>query len=134
MPTPALSDTTTQGIRVGATAFYLPEESVPDERRFVFGYRIVICNESSVPATLRSRHWVIIDANGQVEEVKGEGVVGEQPRLMPGAGFKYTSYCPLATTWGTMEGTYQFETDEGETFDVKIGRFYLSKEKPQSKE
>ena len=129
MPTPALSDTTTQGIRVGATAFYLPEESIPEERRYMFGYRIVICNEGSVAAKLRSRHWVIIDANGNLEEVKGEGVVGEQPRLMPGAGFKYTSYCPLHTTWGTMEGTYQFETDEGEMFEVKIGRFYLAKEK-----
>jgi len=128
MPTPTLSDTTTHGIRVGATAFYLPEESLPDERRYMFGYRIVICNESGITATLRTRHWVIIDANGHVEEVKGKGVVGEHPRLSPGEGFKYTSYCPLPTTWGTMEGSYQFETDEGETLEVKIGRFYLAKE------
>jgi ApaG protein len=126
MPTPALSDTTTHGIRVGATAFYLPDESIPEENRFVFGYRIVIVNESNATATLRSRHWVIIDGDGNVEEVKGEGVVGQQPRLGPGEGFKYTSYCPLTTQWGTMEGTYQFESDDGDRFDVKIGRFYLT--------
>src|SRR3954468_3167088 len=123
MPTPALSDTSTEGIRVGATAFYLPGESDPDAHRYVFGYRIVIVNEGQVTATLRSRHWVITDAEGHVEEVKGQGVIGEQPRLAPGDGFKYTSYCPLATSWGTMEGTYQFEREDGSLFDVKIGRF-----------
>ena len=132
MPTPALSDMTTHGIRVGATAFFLPEESAPTEKRFLFGYRIVIVNEGTVPATLRSRHWVIIDAKGTVEEVKGAGVVGQQPRLVPGDGFKYTSYCPLTTEWGTMEGSYEFETDGGEKFDVKIGRFYLAKNKPEA--
>jgi ApaG protein len=129
MPTPALSDTITNGIRVGATAFYLPEESLPEESRFVFGYRIVIVNEGTTAVTLRSRHWTIIDGDGNVEEVKGEGVVGQQPRLAPGEGFKYTSYCPLRTEWGTMEGTYQFESDEGEPFPVMIGRFYLTKSK-----
>jgi ApaG protein len=126
MPTPALSDTTTDGIRVGATAFYIPEESAPEEERYVFGYRIVIVNEGSVPATLRSRHWVIIDAEGQIKEVNGDGVVGQQPRLAPGQAFKYTSYCPLTTAWGTMEGSYQFTRDTGEAFDVVIGRFYLA--------
>ena len=130
-PTPPLSDTTTNGIRVGATAFYLPEESSPHEKRFLFGYRIVIVNEGKLTATLRTRHWIIIDANGTVEEVKGEGVVGQKPRLGPGEGFKYTSYCPLTTEWGTMEGDYEFHTDTGETFRVKIGRFYLAKTKQQ---
>jgi ApaG protein len=130
MPTPALSDTTTNGIRVGATAFFLPEESSPDDRRYVYGYRIVIVNEGNVPATLRSRHWTIIDSNGSVEEVRGPGVVGQHPRLAPGEGFKYHSCCPLRTPWGTMEGTYQFETDEGEQFDVVIGRFYLTEKSP----
>ena len=125
MPTPALSDTTTHGIRVGATAFYLPEESQPGEGRYVFGYRIVIVNESDTTATLRTRYWKIIDAAGAVEEVNGEGVVGQQPRLGPGEGFKYTSYCPLHTPWGTMEGFYRFERDGGEPFEVRIGRFYL---------
>jgi len=129
MATQALSDTTTQGIRVGATAFYLPQESSPEQSQFVFGYRIVIVNEGETAARLRSRHWVIIDAEGHVEEVKGPGVVGEQPRLEPTQGFKYTSYCQLATPWGTMEGTYQFERDDGAKFDVRIGRFFLAREK-----
>jgi len=127
MTTPALSDTVTNGIRVGATAFYLPDESTPDEKRFIFGYRIVIVNEGQAPATLRSRHWVIIDGAGKVDEVRGEGVIGQQPRLAPGDGFKYTSYCPLTTEWGTMEGEYQFEAEGGEMFPVKIGRFYLTR-------
>src|SRR4051812_4533476 len=100
MPTPVLSDTTTEGVRVGATGFYLAGESAPEENRYVFGYRIVIVNEGAIAATLRSRHWIIIDGNGHVEEVKGAGVVGEQPRLGPTEGFKYTSYCPLSTPWG----------------------------------
>jgi ApaG protein len=129
MSTPALSDTITNGIRVGATAFHLPDESSPEEHHFLFGYRIVIVNEGKVPATLRQRHWIIIDANGTIEEAKGEGVVGQQPRLAPGDGFKYTSYCPLTTEWGTMEGTYEFETDDGMRFPVKIGRFYLARDK-----
>ena len=129
--TPPLSDTTTHGIRVGATAFYLPDESVPDEKRFLFGYRIVIVNEGRITVTLRSRHWTIIDAKSTVEEVHGEGVVGQQPRLAPGDGFKYTSYCPLSTEWGTMEGYYEFETESGERLPVKIGRFYLAKTKRQ---
>jgi ApaG protein len=129
MTTPALSDTTTDGIRVGATAFYLPEESDVDGKRYVFGYRIVIVNDGSQNATLRTRYWKIIDAKGNIDEVRGDGVVGEQPRLAPGQAFKYTSYCPLPTEWGTMEGTYQFERDDGEKFDVKIGRFYLAVKK-----
>ena len=102
---------------------------MPDEHRFLFGYRIVIVNEGKITVTLRSRHWVIIDGNGTIEEVRGEGVVGQQPKLAPGDGFKYTSYCPLRTEWGTMEGTYLFETEKGETLDVKIGRFYLARER-----
>ena len=132
MPTPALSDTITNGIRVGATAYYLPDESIPGEHRYVFGYRIVIVNEGTAPATLRSRFWKIIDADGSIEEVRGPGVVGQQPRLAAGEGFKYTSYCPLKTEWGTMEGAYQFETDDGDAFEVKIGRFYLAKNKTQA--
>ncbi len=129
MSTPALSDTITHGIRVGATAFYLPEESAPEQRKFLFGYRIVIANEGRLTATLRSRHWRIIDGTGKIDEVRGEGVVGQQPRLAPGGAFKYTSYCPLSTAWGTMEGEFEFETDGGEKIEVKIGRFYLAKNK-----
>jgi len=131
MPTPALSDTLTDGIRVGATAFFLPHESDPERKRYVFGYRVVILNEGSRTATLRTRRWTIIDAEGTVEEVQGAGVVGEQPRLVPNQAFKYTSYCPLKTQWGTMEGTYQFEREDGEVFDVKIGRFYLAMDKAE---
>jgi ApaG protein len=125
MATPEMSDTTTQGIRVGATAYYLPEESEPDERRWVFGYTIVIVNSGDDAAQLLSRHWVIIDAHGRREEVEGPGVVGETPRLAPGQAFKYQSFCPLRTEWGTMEGTYRFRRDDGSEFDAVIGRFYL---------
>jgi ApaG protein len=125
MSTPTLSDVTTDGVRVGATAFYLPEQSDPAERRYVFGYTIVISNQGDAPAQLLSRHWVIIDANGQREEVNGPGVVGKTPRLEPGQAFKYQSFCPLKTPWGTMEGEYQMRRDNGETFDARIDRFYL---------
>ena len=120
-----MSDTTTQGVRIGATAFYLPEESNADESNFVFGYRIVIVNDGDKPATLLSRHWIIIDADGNREEVRGPGVVGQTPRLGAGEGFKYNSFCPLPTPWGTMEGSFRMQRDNGETFEARIGRFYL---------
>ena len=132
MATPEMSDTTTEGVRVGAAAFYLPEQSDPDERRFVFGYTIVIANEGDRPAKLLSRHWVIIDAEGRREDVRGPGVVGETPRLEPGQAFKYQSFCPLRTAWGTMEGTYTFRRDDGERLEVKIGRFYLMMPKQEA--
>lgn len=124
-----MSDVTTSGIRVGATAFFLPDESQPEERRYLFGYNIVIVNHSDSPAQLVSRHWVIIDAHGQRQDVEGPGVIGQTPRLTPGQAFKYQSFCPLPTEWGTMEGTYRFRRDDGETFDVEIGRFFLVKER-----
>ena len=126
MSTPELSDTLTDGIRVGASAYYIPDQSDPDRQQFSFGYNIVIVNSGAEPAQLISRHWIIIDAHGRREEVKGPGVVGQTPRLQPGEGFKYTSYCPLKTRWGTMEGTYTMRRDNGETFQVQIGRFYLT--------
>jgi ApaG protein len=126
MPTPEMSDTTTQGVRVGATAYYLPEQSDPDDNKYLFGYTIVVANQGDSPVRLVSRHWIIIDGKGQREEVRGPGVVGKTPRLEPGQAFKYQSFCPLPTAWGTMEGTYQMERDDGETFDAAIGRFYLS--------
>ena len=125
MPTPEMSEELTEGIRVGASAFYLPQESDPDERRFAFGYTIVIANEGERPARLLSRHWVIIDAEGRREEVRGPGVVGETPRLEPGQAFKYQSMCPLRTPWGTMEGSYTMRRDDGERFEARVGRFYL---------
>lgn len=125
MSTPELSDTTTEGVRVGATGYYLPEQSDSAMPRFVFGYTIVIANVGDSPAQLISRHWIIIDAHGRREDVEGEGVIGKQPRLEPGQAFKYQSFCPLRTTWGTMEGTYRMRRDDGSEFDARIGRFYL---------
>jgi ApaG protein len=129
---PALQETVTNGIRVSATGFYVPGESVPAEGRYLFGYRVEITNEGNAAVTLRRRHWIIIDGEGTEEEVRGDGVVGQQPRLAPGEGFKYTSYCPLTTEWGTMEGTYEFETDTGERMAAKIGRFYLGVNKRET--
>lgn len=126
MPTPEYSDTTTEGVRVGATAFFLPEHSDPQEDRYVFGYTIVIANHSDAPVQLLSRHWVIIDGTGHREEVRGPGVIGQKPRLEPGQAFKYQSFCPLSTPWGTMEGSYQMRRENGDAFEVKIGRFYLT--------
>ena len=128
MSTPEFSDDVTEGVRVGATAYYLPEESDPDARRFVFGYTIVVANQGDAPVQLVSRHWVIIDAHGRREDVEGEGVVGQQPRLEPGQAFKYQSFCPLKTPWGTMEGTYQMRRDDGSTFEARIARFFLRTE------
>ena len=121
-----MSDTTTQGVRVGAAAYYLPDQSEPEEHKYLFGYNIVVSNEGDAPAQLVSRHWVIIDASGHREEVRGPGVVGQTPRLEPGQAFKYQSFCPLRTPWGTMEGTYKMRRDDGEMFDAQIGRFFLS--------
>jgi ApaG protein len=130
MATPEMSDTVTQGVRVGATAYFLPEESDPDDRKFLFGYTIVIRNDGDQPVQLVSRYWRIIDSNGREEEVRGPGVVGQTPRLEPGQSFKYQSFCPLKTSWGTMEGEYDMRRGDGSTFKAKIGRFYLTSPKP----
>lgn len=126
MATPEMSDTTTEGVRVGATAYFLPDESDPDDRKYLFGYTIVIKNDSDKPVQLVSRTWTIIDGNGKREEVRGPGVVGQTPRIEPGEAFKYQSYCPLKTPWGTMEGTYEMKRDDGSTFKASIARFYLT--------
>jgi len=124
--TPEMSDATTHGIRIGATAFYLPDESDGDEGKHVFGYRIVIHNTTDQTVQLTHRRWHVIDGNGNDREVWGEGVVGQQPTLEPGKAFKYTSWAPLETPWGTMEGVYTFRDEQGETFDARIERFYLT--------
>lgn len=126
MPAPDMSDTTTHGFRVGATAFFLPEESDPDQQSYTFGYRIVISNEGDRPARLVSRQWDIIDADGHHREVEGAGVVGQSPHLPPGQAFKYTSFAILKTDWGTMEGQFTMQDDAGETFTIDIGRFWLT--------
>ncbi len=105
---------------------YLDEQSTPEQNRYVFAYTIHLRNRGNQPAQLLSRHWVITDANGRVEEVRGEGVVGEQPRLRPGEGFEYTSGAVLETTVGTMAGAYQWITDDGTRFEAPIPRFTLS--------
>jgi ApaG protein len=113
-------------ITVAAQAFYLEEQSNPERDRYVFAYTILIQNQGNIPAKLLSRHWVITDANGKVEEVRGEGVVGEQPYLRPGEGFQYTSGAILATAVGSMKGSYQMLADDGVTFDADIPSFVLS--------
>lgn len=120
------SDTLTDGIRVHARAWLLEEESDPDARLYVYGYRIRITNEGSERAQLLSRRWIILDGNNHREEVSGEGVVGNQPDLGPGEMFEYVSRCPLRTEWGTMEGSYSFVRPDGGTFEARIGRFFLA--------
>lgn len=120
------SEALTRGIRVRVQSRYLPERSQPDQFQWLFIYEIRISNEGDRAARLISRHWIITDGNGHVEEVKGEGVVGEQPLLEPGESFEYTSGCSLKTPFGTMEGTYQMVTSSGESFDAAIAPFSLS--------
>ncbi|WP_432799259.1 Co2+/Mg2+ efflux protein ApaG [Poriferisphaera sp. WC338] len=130
MGCPEFSDTTTHDIRVGASAYYLPDESDPDESQYFFGYRILIQNNSDKRVQLLSRHWHIIDGEGDRREVQGNGVVGEQPILEPGNAFKYTSFCQLPTHWGTMEGVYHMrDLDHNESFEIAIGRFWLTTSK-----
>ena len=118
--------TTPHKIRVDVDTSYLAEQSNPGERRYVFSYTITIRNEGSVPARLLTRHWVITDSNGKVQEVRGEGVVGEQPYLKPGQGFRYSSGAVLETPVGAMQGSYQMVTDEGAQFDAPIAAFRLA--------
>lgn len=120
------SDTVTQGIRVQVVARYDPSRSNPHQNQWFFLYTVTLTNEGSITTQLISRHWIITNANGKVEEVKGPGVVGEQPILAPGQSFEYTSGCPLPTSFGTMHGTYQMITAKGEQFDATIAPFTLS--------
>src|SRR5688572_10777456 len=116
------SDTTTNDIRIQAEAQYMPQDMLPPEladgsktprRHFVFRYKITMVNVGKAPAKLLSRHWVIVDSESRREEVRGKGVIGEYPRLGPGESYSYSSFCPIATSWGTMEGSYTFERDDG---------------------
>jgi ApaG protein len=115
----------TRDIEVVVEPFYLEDQSDPDDDRYVWSYRIVISNNSNVAVRLVMRYWHITDQNGQVDEVTGPGVVGEQPRLGPGDTYEYSSGCPLDTPSGMMFGHYQMETDNGEVFDVDIPAFSL---------
>jgi ApaG protein len=113
-------------IRVEVETSYLEDQSEPRERRFVFAYTITIRNEGEVPAKLMTRHWVITDADGHVREVRGDGVVGEQPYLLPGQGFRYSSGAVLETPVGAMHGSYQMVGDDGARFDAPIPAFRLA--------
>jgi ApaG protein len=120
------SEATTRGVRVAVVSEYAPDRSRPQDQQWFFLYTITITNEGTETVQLLSRHWIITNAAGLVEEVRGPGVVGEQPVLEPRESFTYTSGCPLTTSFGTMEGTYQMVTPSGEAFDVKIAPFTLS--------
>ena len=113
-------------IKVVAQSFYIESQSAPEQNRFVFAYTITIQNEGTVPAKLLSRHWIITDSNGKVEEVRGEGVVGEKPYLRPGEGFQYTSGAVIETPVGSMRGSYQLLADDGVAFDTDIPVFTLA--------
>ncbi|HKT72482.1 MAG TPA: Co2+/Mg2+ efflux protein ApaG [Steroidobacteraceae bacterium] len=119
-------DTVEHKIRVDVETSYLDEQSDPKERRYVFSYTITIRNEGQVAARLLTRHWVITDANGKVQEVRGDGVVGEQPYLKPGQGFRYSSGAVLETPVGAMQGSYQMIADDGLRFDAPIPAFRLA--------
>ena len=121
-----MSDTTTNGIRVQVKTMFLPDGSSPRENQYNFAYHITITNVGSETAQLISRHWIITDAEGDTQEVRGPGVVGEQPVLEPGASFEYTSYCPLKTNVGTMQGSYQMVRPNGELFEARIAPFTLA--------
>lgn len=113
-------------INVSVKTAYIEAQSAPETNRYVFAYTVTITNAGTVPARLLSRHWVITDANEKVQEVRGEGVVGEQPHLAPGASFQYTSGTMIETPVGSMHGTYQMIADDGTEFDAEIPRFVLS--------
>ena len=120
------SEAVTRGIRVNVTSQYSPERSQPSKNQWFFLYTIEISNEGTETVQLVTRHWIITDATGHVEEVKGPGVVGQQPMLAPGEAFEYTSGCPLTSPFGMMQGTYQMVNQDGEQFDVEIAQFQLS--------
>jgi ApaG protein len=113
-------------IEVDAMTNYLESQSAPEADRYVFAYTITIRNAGKAPARLVARHWIITDANGKVQEVRGEGVVGEKPHLSPGEAFRYTSAAMIETPVGTMRGEYQMVSDEGEYFDAEIPSFTLA--------
>jgi len=117
--------TTTRDVMVSVEPFYLEEQSAPEENHYVWAYRVRIENQGEKTVQLLTRHWKITDANGNLQEVRGEGVVGEQPILEPGESFEYTSGTPLATPSGIMVGTYRLERGNGEIFDARIPAFSL---------
>jgi ApaG protein len=115
----------TNGVRVDVENYYVQEKSVPAMNQYLFGYEITITNENPEPVQLLHRHWVITDALGRTDEVKGPGVVGKQPRLKPGESFTYDSFCPLPTPFGSMRGSFKMMRDNGELFDAEVPLFSL---------
>ena len=113
-------------IEVEVESEFIPGQSSPDEKRYVFAYTITISNRGSVPAKLLTRHWLITDGNAEIQEVRGDGVVGVQPHLKPGQSFKYTSGTIIKTPVGTMQGSYQMVADDGSKFDAVIAPFSLA--------
>lgn len=121
------TDVLPPAIQVDVKTTYIEDQSSPDQNRYVFAYTITIRNEGGSTAKLLTRHWVISDANGNVQEVHGEGVVGEQPYIQPGSSFKYTSGTVIETPVGSMHGSYQMLSAQGEPFDAPIPAFTLSR-------
>ena len=120
------SEAVTRGVRVQVQSEYAPERSEPGRNQWFFLYTVTITNESPETVQLLTRHWIITNGTGHVDEVRGPGVVGKQPILKSGESFEYTSGCPLTTPSGLMEGTYQMITEAGERFDAKVAPFTLS--------
>ena len=125
-----MSDTVTEEVRVRVRPTYHADRSSPERSYWFFSYTIEIANEGQRVVQLVSRHWTITDGTGKVEEVQGPGVIGQTPVIGPGKAFVYTSFCPLPTPIGSMEGTYTMRRDDGTTFEAKIGTFLL--EDPES--
>ena len=121
-----MSNAVTEGIRVTVKSFYVADQSAPRAQRYVFAYTVRISNEGTAAAQLRTRHWIITDGEGKIDEVRGEGVVGAQPTLQPGQHFEYTSGCVLKTARGTMRGTYRMHRQDGSAFDAQIAAFHLA--------
>ena len=120
------SDTTTRGIRIEVQSMFMPERSSAKDSQYLFEYHVRISNVGAETAQLISREWIITNADGEVERVKGPGVVGEQPVLNPGSSFEYRSFCPMKTPVGSMHGSYQMVTADGDRFDAIIAPFTLA--------
>ncbi|HHJ34536.1 MAG TPA: Co2+/Mg2+ efflux protein ApaG [Gammaproteobacteria bacterium] len=121
-----MGETAMNKIEVKVQPAYIAEQSDPSNNHYVFSYTVTIRNNGSMPAKLLTRHWVITDGDGQIQEVRGDGVIGEQPLLQPGEGFQYTSGTFMNTPFGTMHGSYQMVSGTGEKFDANIPAFQLS--------
>lgn len=121
-----MSDDTKYNVHVSVANTFIPEQSDPERNRYVFAYTVTLRNDGTMPAQLLSRHWVITHGNGKTEEVRGEGVVGEQPHLNPGESYEYTSGTILETPVGDMRGSYQMQADDGVEFEAVIPQFTLS--------